>query len=100
MYNKDQHSESARDEGIKSSYRLRLRTRIGIVFLLLIAVLTLTSLPALSKDKPRAPQKARAIKGTKDDTKKASRGSVRKVESNRAQKEIVRSIQKSLDLYK
>jgi hypothetical protein len=100
MYNEDQHSESARDEDIKSSHRLRLGTRIGIVFLLLIAVITLTSLPALSKDKPRAPQKARAIKGTKDDTKKDLRGNVRKVESNRKLKEQIRSLQKSLELYK
>lgn len=40
--------------------RLRLLTRVGIVFLLLIAVVALPSLPALADDKPRSP-KARAL---------------------------------------
>lgn len=104
MYNKDQHSKSARDEDIKSSHRLRLGTRIGIVFLLLIAVITLTSLPAHADNKPRAPKKVkkvqRGIDDINNDATQDLRGSVRKVESNRRMKEQVRAAQRQLESYK
>jgi hypothetical protein len=88
-YNTDQRSESARDEDRKSYQKLRLLTRVGIVFLLLTAVITLPSLPALADHKPRTPKKVRAIKNINDDATKDLRNIGTKVEPKAAKAKSV-----------
>ena len=62
--------ESTRDEDRKFPRRLRLLNKVEIVFLLLMAVTTLSSVLALTHHKPRAPKKAPAIKEVNEKTTK------------------------------
>jgi hypothetical protein len=73
-------SETTRDETRKLTHKLRLLNRVEFVFLLLMAVVTLTSVLALTHHKPRAPKKAPAIKEVNDKATKDVRNSVTKEE--------------------
>jgi hypothetical protein len=75
----NKRSESIRDDDRKFPRKFRLLNRVEIVFLLLMAVITLSSVLALTHHKPRAPKKAPAIKEVNEKATKDVRDSVTKV---------------------
>jgi hypothetical protein len=72
--------DSTRDEDCKFSRRLRLLNKLEVVFLLLMTVITLSSIFALTHQKPQAAKKERAIKEVNEKATKDVRDSVTKEE--------------------